>query len=200
MPGAEMSLLRHRLGKLGYQTLQFSYASVRRSLDGNALDLCRYIGARHLSQAHIVAHSLGGVVTLRMLATSPPMPPGRVVCLGSPLAGSTAATRLSRFGIGRKILGRTIREGVIDTPADDWARDVTRTREIGVIAGNVPVGLGRIVTGFGEPNDGTVALSETRMSGAKDRIEMAVNHIGLVTANSVVAQIDAFLQNGEFVR
>lgn len=195
-----MGLLRRRLGKLGYRTLQFSYRSVRRSLDGNAIDLCNFIRANHLEQVHIVGHSLGGIVSMRMLAMSPPMPPGRVVCLGSPLAGSAAATRLTKFGMGRRILGMTIREGVIDHQASDWARDVVKLRDVGIIAGIVPIGMGRIVTSFGEPNDGTVAVSETKLPGAKDHLEMAVNHTALVIKPAVVPQVDSFLQNGEFVR
>jgi pimeloyl-ACP methyl ester carboxylesterase len=200
LPGAAMGLLQHRLHKLGYRTLQFNYPSVHRSLDGNAIDLYRFIRAHHLEQAHIVGHSLGGVVSMRMLATSPPMPPGRVVCLGSPLVGSAAASRLTQFGVGRKMLGKTIREGVIETPADVWARDAVKTREVGIIAGNIPIGLGRILTSFGEPNDGTVAVSETKLPGAKDHLEMAVTHTAMVIKPDVVSQVDAFLQHGEFDR
>lgn len=200
MPGAEMTLLRRRLARSGYRTLQFSYPSVRRSLDGNALELQRFITSNHLEQAHVVGHSLGGIVSLRAFAISPWLPPGRIVCLGSPLCGSIAANRLDRFRVGRRMLGMTIHEGVMRVPAAQWARGVVDDREVGVVAGTVPLGLGRIVTRFDEPNDGTVALSETRIPGAADHIEVPVNHTALVTSSLVAGQVDAFLRQGRFER
>ena len=85
-------------------------------------------------------------------------------------------------------------------PAAQWARNVVGDREVGVVAGTVPVGLGRFVTRFDEPNDGTVALSETRIPGAADHIEVPVNHTALVTSSLVAGQVDAFLRHGRFER
>ena len=69
-----------------------------------------------------------------------------------------------------------------------------------VIAGNMPVGIGHITGKFGEPNDGTVAVSETQLDGAKDHLVMVVTHMGLTTSRNVADQIGSFLRRGEFLR
>jgi hypothetical protein len=71
---------------------------------------------------------------------------------------------------------------------------------VGVIAGSMPVGIGHIAGKFGEPNDGTVAVSETRLDGARDHMVMEVTHMGLTTSRNVADQIGAFLRRGEFLR
>ena len=87
--GIEMSLMKRRLEKdHGFRVLLFSYPSVRGTLDGNATKLARFIEDRGLDSAHLIGHSLGGVIALRMLATSAATVPGRVVCIGSPHLGA----------------------------------------------------------------------------------------------------------------
>ncbi len=56
----------------------------------------------------------------------------------------------------------------------------TQARELGVIAGTRPVGLGRFFAGFDEPNDGTVAVRETRIEGATDHLVLPVSHLGML--------------------
>jgi len=64
----------------------------------------------------------------------------------------------------------------------------------------VPIGFGRLVAGFDEDNDGTIAISETRMPGAKDHLVLPVSHKGMLLSRNVVDQTAAFLQRGEFLR
>jgi hypothetical protein len=56
------------------------------------------------------------------------------------------------------------------------------------------------VTTFDGPNDGTVAVSETRLPGAKDHLCVAVSHSGLVLSGEVADQVAAFLGSGAFDR
>ena len=135
-----------------------------------------------------------------MLALRPEIAIGRVVCLGSPLCGSRAAFRLSQLDWGNLILGKTIAEGVLNDAAHRWAKGVTRTHEIGCLAGDLPIGFGRFVAGFEEENDGTVAISETRLPGVKDHIVLPVSHKGMLISKDVVDQAAAFLRRGEFLR
>ena len=201
MPGAIMTLVKRRLEKeYQYQAHLFSYPSIRGTLDENALSLAAFIKEQEFDNVHLVGHSLGGVVSLRMLALEPDAPVDRVVCLGSPLCGSRAASHVSQSDWGNSILGKSVTEGVVDDSANQWAREVCAAREIGVIAGTVPVGVGQLLTSFAGDNDGTVAVSETRLPGVKDHICMPVNHKGLVVSNSVIDQAAAFLKRGEFLR
>ena len=83
--GTGMYLIKRRFeNEYGMRALLFNYPSVRGSLDDNAAALAEFLQAEGADGAHIVGHSLGGVVTLRMLANHKDAPPGRVVCLGSP--------------------------------------------------------------------------------------------------------------------
>lgn len=199
--GAGMLLIKKRLeNEYGLRVLLFSYPSVRGSLDANAAALSRFIHERCLDGTHIIGHSLGGVIALRMLANNQDAAPGRLVCLGSPLSGSRAADFLSQQNWAEPILGRSLKTGVVHTAAIEWGNHVCEKREVGIIAGTVPLGFGQLVASFDEPNDGTVAVSETRLAGARDHLIMAVSHKGMLVSNAVVDQTAAFLKRGEFLR
>ena len=201
MPGAVMTLVKRRLeSEYQYRVHLFSYPSIRGTLDENARSLAEFIVEQQFQKVHLVGHSLGGVVSLRMLALQPGAPVERVVCLGSPLCGSRAASHLNQTDWGNTILGKSLSDGVLDEAANQWAREVCASWDIGVIAGTVPIGVGQLITSFDGENDGTVAVSETRLPGLKDHICLAVNHKGLVMSNDVTDQAAAFLNRGEFLR
>jgi pimeloyl-ACP methyl ester carboxylesterase len=199
--GTGMYLIKRRLeSEYGMRALLFNYPSVRGSLDQNAAALAAFLKAEGADGAHLIGHSLGGVVALRMLANNLTAPPGRVVCLGSPLTGSRAANFLSRQDWAEPIFGLSLSKGVVDEPASTWASDVCAAREVGVIAGDASIGLAQFVAEFEEDNDGTVAISETQLSGVRDHLIMPVSHNGMLLSGSVVDQAAAFLKRGEFLR
>lgn len=199
--GAGMFLIKRRLEReYGMHVLLFSYPSVRGTLDDNAATLAGFIHDRGLDSAHIIGHSLGGVVALRMLANDADAPPGRLVCMGSPLCGSRAAALLNERVWAERIIGDSLKSGVIHAAANAWGSHVCAAREIGIIAGTVPLGMGKFVTRFDEPNDGTVALSETYLDGARDHVIVEVNHSGMLVSHEVVDQAAAFLERGRFLR
>ncbi|MGB5245109.1 MAG: alpha/beta fold hydrolase [Woeseia sp.] len=201
MPGAEMLMLKRRLEHDGrFECHTYSYPSVKATLDENAALLYDFATPFGHAAVHFVGHSLGGVVALRMLAMQHEVPPGRVVCLGSPLCGSRAAEVLAGSRWGRAIIGNTLAAGVVHDPASNWAGGVTAARDVGVIAGTVAFGMGRIVATFDGANDGTVTVAETRLPGARDHLCVGVNHTGLVTSSDVAVQTAAFLRNGSFLR
>ena len=201
MPGAGMLYVKHRLeSDNSYQVDLFSYSPVTETLDDVASKLADFIAAGGDALTHLIGYSLGGVVVLRMLALRRDIDVDRVVCLGSPLCGSRAAFRLNQLDWGNLILGKTIAEGVLDDAAHRWAKGVAESHEIGIIAGDVPIGFGRLVAGFDEANDGTVAVAETRMPGAKDHLVLPVSHKGMLISRNVVDQTAAFLKRGEFLR
>ena len=114
--GAGMYLIKRRLEReYGMRVSLFNYPSVRGTLDQNATSLAAFIKDQNVGTAHIVGHSLGGVLALRMHANHPTFLPGRVVCLGSPLTGSRAANYLSELEWAEEILGHDcFRENVED--------------------------------------------------------------------------------------
>jgi len=196
-----MALIKRRLEKeYGFKVLLFSYPSVRGSLDDNARLLSDFVKREGLDATHMIGHSLGGVIALRMLANDMNAMPGRLVCLGSPLSGSRAADFLCSQDWAEPFIGQSLLAGVVHKAANEWASQVCESRDVGVIAGTSPYGIGRLVTKFKGENDGTVAVDETRLDGAKDHICMDVSHTSMLISSAVVAQAAAFLKRGEFLR
>jgi hypothetical protein len=73
------------------------------------------------------------------------------------------------------------------------------SHEIGVIAGNVSAGLGRLVApGLPRPNDGVVAVQETNVPGMRDHIVLPINHSGMLVSAAVARQACEFIRHGAF--
>ena len=51
---------------------------------------------------------------------------------------------------------------------------------------------------FDEPNDGTVAVSETRLPGAKAHVLVSVSHSGMLLSARVAHEVGLFLEYGHF--
>lgn len=197
MTGFEAAWLGHRIARRRAATLhRFHYRSVAASLSESAAALARFVDALGGETIDLVGHSLGGVVILRLLERAPPRAPGRAVLLGAPVQGSRAARGLARWPGGRGILGRAIAEAVLEA----GPRTRPLGREVGVIAGTAPYGLGRLVARLPEPNDGVVLVEETRLAGARDHLELPVNHSGMLFSRAVADQAAAFLERGRFER
>jgi pimeloyl-ACP methyl ester carboxylesterase len=193
--GAVMALMQRWISRAGYRVFNYSYPTMRLTLTENAQRLARY--CRDLSQPrlHFVGHSLGGLIVLRMLEVDGGASPGRVVLAGTPFTGSHAAHRLCRLPGGRAALGRTIAEW----QSAGWC-DPGGGREIGVIAGSLPLGLGCMVApDLPRPSDGVVSVAETDVPGMRDRIVLHVSHSGMLVSRGVARQICAFLKDGAFL-
>lgn len=197
LSGREAWLLRRRLAReLGAEERAFAYDSVRASAADNAAALAHYLSGLRTDVLHLVGHSLGGVLIVKMFERPPALPPGRIVLLGSPLNGSLAAAGLARFPFGRRILGASMQEEVLSARARVWHG----ARDLGVIAGDSPVGLGRLVGSLDRPHDGTVTVAETRLRGATDHIVLRVSHSAMVLSSAVVRHTAGFLRDGRFTR
>jgi pimeloyl-ACP methyl ester carboxylesterase len=184
--------LARRLRARGFQVQVLGYSTVRRPTDALVTDLAmRAAVLRHDSEAvHWVGHSLGGLLAL-LACNHYALPPGRIVCLGSPLQGSAAARGLDRNGLGwlqgqRALLLKT---GCHVLPTD---------RQVGMLAGNRPVGLGHWFGQFDDAHDGTVSVSETRMVGLSDHLVLPTSHSGLLFSPKAAELTANFLETGYF--
>lgn len=189
MPGMSMRWLAGQLTLAGFQPEQFSYPTIA---GGPGAALPRLAETLRRAPAHVLAHSLGGLVTLSALQREPDLPVSRVVCLGSPLCGSSAATGLARRSLTAAALGRSaelLREG-----CQAWRGRA----EVGVVAGRVPLGLGQFFGGIRGDSDGTVAVAETRLAGLADHVVVAASHSGLLFSGAAARQAIEFLRNGRF--
>jgi pimeloyl-ACP methyl ester carboxylesterase len=192
VPGLVMQPLAARLGRAGFRCHNFSYLGALRPLQAHAERLARF--ARDVGPANFVGHSLGGLVILDALHRQPETAAGRVVLLGTPANGCYAGRRLARYPGGRWFLGES--EGLWrEGRAARW----TRPEALGVIAGSVPLGLGRLFGALPGVNDGVVRLEETEVEGMAERVALPIGHSAMLISARVAAQVAAFLSHGKFI-
>jgi pimeloyl-ACP methyl ester carboxylesterase len=196
MPGTETWLLRHRLRAAGFEPYLFHFRTVSEGLDGNAAQLARFVARVPGETVHLVGYSLGGVVAAHMLQTYPPARPGRLVCLGAPLRGTLSGRSLARRPWGARFVGKSIRDLLDRGGLPPWSVD----RDLGIIAGDLAVGLGRLLGELPRPNDGTVGVEETRLEGGKDHLVLPLSHTALLFSRVVAEQVAHFLRRGSFDR
>lgn len=195
LSGYEAFLLGRRLEReRGYRWQTFNYASTLLTMAEISAALHAFIDELDASRLHLVGHSLGGLVILRCLEAHPQLPPGRVVFLGTPSLTSHAASAVGRFRYGRTLLGNAVTEELLYAHQRSW----THERELGIIAGSQPLGLARLVVDFQEANDGTVAVAETRLPGAKAHLVLPVSHTGMLLSARVAFETGQFLEYGHF--
>jgi pimeloyl-ACP methyl ester carboxylesterase len=195
MTGAVFTLQRVWLARHGYRVATFSYPSIRLGLDQIASRLARFVAGLNVPRTHFVGHSLGGLVVLNMLALDARALAGRVVLLGSPVAGSRAVEQIAQSSAGRVLVGRAL----LDWHAERGAAVAARF-DVGMIAGTRRLGMGRFLAKLPLPNDGVVCLDETRMPGLRDHLTMPVSHSGMIVSSGVTRQVCNFLELGYFAR
>ena len=189
--GASMRWIGARLRETGFEPVEFSYASVGGGPDAAVPKLVDLIGD---DPAHLVAHSLGGLIALTALRKAA-TPVERVVCLGTPLCGSNVATALmANVPFAATMLGRSA--SLLQSGCTPW----TGAAQVGSVAGRVARGLGQVFARFDGESDGTVAVRETRMDGLADHVTIAASHSGLLFSAEAARQSAAFLHTGRFVQ
>ncbi len=194
MPGIILLLLQRRLRALGFAVRRFAYPSWRDGLSDNVGRLSRCVAQTPGEVIHLVAHSLGGLLTLTLLGQRHDARIGRVVLLGTPCAGCHCGFVLAAIPLLAPVVGRTFA---------DWFRQARPAlplrAEIGVIAGTRRIGFGLLIPGLARPNDGLISVAETRLESAADSIALRVHHSGMLFSRACVQQIASFLRSGRFV-
>ena len=208
MTGLELLWLAWGLRCAGFRVRTFHYPSVRLDLAENGRRLARYQekilarGDEPTGKTHLVAHSLGGLVCAQMLRDQPAQAAytERFVALGVPFLGSASAKKLATFPLGTRIIGHAFprTKGATNfpeiLPCERWTHPI----ELGSIAGNYPLGVGRLVRAFTTPNDGVVAVAETRLPGATAYLTLPINHVAMTFSRRVMAETCHFLRHGAF--
>ena len=169
-----MAQLRRR----GYQCLALTYPTRTQTLHDSV--------ARHLPQIqdfagdaplNAIGHSLGGLY-LRHLRQQWPqgLARGRVVTLGTPHLGSKVGRYFHEHPWRRRILGHCWEQG-LDGEAPPWDSTIPLLS----IAGTKAIGVGNALHIFAadEPNDGTVAVSETELPQAAAFYRLPTSHSAL---------------------
>lgn len=187
---AWLNPLASRLRRAGFVPEVFGYSSVFGGPEEAVPALVERL--RNTGPIALLGHSLGGLIALEALRQAPDLAVARVVCLGSPLRGSDAARSLAGRSWTAPVLGRSSQ--LLQRGFERWDGSVP----VGMVAGNVPHGLGRYFTRFQDDSDGTVAVKETRLPGLADHCVVASSHSGLVFSPEATRQAVNFLRDGHF--
>ncbi len=190
MRGITLAVLQRRLESVGYRVETLDYLSVATPLE-NTLESLRRRMRAHAGGVHVVGHSLGGLLALLACRGTGDLPPGRIVCMASPLTGSAIARQLSGHG-GAWMLGHS-RE-VLENGLAEW----DGSREVGMVAGNTSVGIGTVMGRVAGESDGTVTVEETRLPGLADHCVIPTSHTGMLLSRAAASQVVAFLREGRF--
>jgi len=178
----------------GFAVRRFSYPSWRGGLADNVRLLSSFVNETSGPVMHLVAHSLGGLVALKMLSQEPDARIRRAVLLGTPYAGCHCGFALAAHPVLATLVGHTFEDWFsLPRPA------LPPAVEIGVIAGTRPVSCGRLIPGLARPNDGLIAVDETRIAAARDSIALNVSHSGMLVSRACAGQIAHFLRTGSFI-
>lgn len=197
-PGS-MSLLGLRLERHGFTTFTMGYNSRTATVQEAEADILTQLAQKAPDGCHMVGHSLGGVLALRIKAQSPAHY-GRVVQLGSPNKGSPMATFFTEMRFVQDFLGPMVEKlAASDLGLDALPPEIAR--DLGIIAG-AAAPLERIspLWGIEGPSDGMVPLASALGIDHADALLTTTVHGMLPLSMAVAEQVAHFLGNGAFLR
>lgn len=177
-----MRFLAKKLRQAGFDVDCFGYNTVTGSLATAAGRLVTLVN-KDTRPVVLVGHSLGGLVSLQASQVLSATQLRAVILLGSPYQGAAAARVLRKLTGGRR--------SKVGQALADWAvlseKPVAHV-PVFTLSGTRSAGLGRVVCGFREPNDGTVSVAETYYPGAISCI-LPVSHTGMLFDEQAAAQV-----------
>jgi hypothetical protein len=189
----------------GWQWINVSYASTRRSLDEHALSLARVLdGLEGIDEIDFVCHSLGNLVVRRYLGEAncdqPRWQPDarirRMVMLGPPNNGAQFAELFKQNELFSLVTGPSGKQ---------LARDFSQTQKLlatpgfpfAILAGGRGDGRGANPLLEGD-DDWIVSVEETRLAGARDFRLVNCLHGRMMDDPTVQQYVLAFLRHGCF--
>lgn len=172
-----------RLKSGGLETSTFGYATAFRDFSAISRRLAGKIAEMAAKGDYVlIGHSLGGVLLRAALASLPPETPqpSHVFLLGSPVLPSRLAQKL-----GSNLVFRAVTQDCGQLLGSDsrMAGVATVARTTSIVGTKGLVGK---LSPFGnEPNDGVVAVSETRAPWITDEVQVPIVHTLLPSSPSV---------------
>ncbi len=197
---ASMDMIENRLAREDYSVINIDYPSRYKKIEelseiaiNKGLQFCRDQSAERI---HFVTHSLGGILVRYYLSVHEIPELARVVMLAPPNQGSRVVDKFSIYP-GYSLLngpaGFQLGTGEDSIPLQLGPANF----EVGIIAGDRTINY-LLSTAYDEPNDGKVAVSETRLEGMADFIIVPHSHPFIMESEEVVEQVLLFLRYGFF--
>ena len=152
-----------------FTTQIFGYQSLTKDLETNSETLANYIQSLSCTPEYFVGVSLGGVLlhqALLHLNADTRNKIRRILLIGSPVAGHKVAQVSARNPFYGWVLGPARFNTALQQGVTNWPEQC----ELGMIAGTNPIGPGHLYAFLSYPNDGIVALTETRISRRHERL------------------------------
>ena len=193
----EMRYLGKQLENFGFAVHYVFYQSVLKTSAQNARVIHKKIQRLNLPDLHIVAHSLGGIITMHLFNQFDDIPKGRVVMLGSPVNGSWIAQKVQAWPVVSPILARSMPSALSGENIPAWGEGDNQ-RDWGMIAGSKNSGLGVLTGGLPDKGDGTVLIEETRHPKQTEHIIVNTSHTGLLFSKEVAELTARFLKVSSF--
>lgn len=190
-----MRWMQQQFSAAGYEAIAPVYHSISNNSAKNVAIIYQAVQEHILpvERLHIIGHSLGGILALQMLSTHPDLPSGCLITLGTPVKGSLIAHRLAKSAFLRPLIGRSFEQGL-----DGQGLPTALPHQWGMLAGNNPIGVGRLFGGISEVNDGVVALSETYHPAQTEHRILPISHSSMLFSRLVVQECLNFIQKGQF--
>jgi pimeloyl-ACP methyl ester carboxylesterase len=179
-----MAPLARALGSFYGQVVNWGYSSLWSPIEGHAQRLAALIKGleERAERVHVVAHSMGGIITRLALAEFQPRRLGRLVMVAPPNRGSHVATWLAPW------LGRICPPLVQLADSQDslvCRLPLPQVSELGVIAA---------------ATDFLVREPSTRLGCETDHITLPGLHSSLLWRRETAEQVQHFLEHGRFRR
>jgi len=202
------TMAKHLRDEGKYATINFQYASTRKSVGDHAIALKSVIDqlGPNVTEINFVGHSLGNIVVRRYLGdTRDPLTGkqgdsriNRVVMIGPPNQGSKMARILKSsvlFGTIAGVSGAELSRGwgVLQPSL------ATPTCEFGIIAGGQESDENLSNFVLKGKDDFTVSLEETKLVGAHDLLVRPLFHSTMMNQKITLDATLNFFQNGYFI-
>jgi len=196
-----MDQIAERLQMEGYRVINVDYPSRHKKIEelaklavNEGLEFCY---KEKENRIHFVTHSLGGILVRYYLSLNEIPELGRVVMLAPPNQGSKVVDKFS-WVPGYEMLNGPAGYQLGTDENSVPLKLAPSNFEIGIIAGDRTINL-ILSTAFDEPNDGKVAVKDTKLEGMKDFLIVHRSHPFIMLSEEVIDQVLHFIQQGYFM-